>query len=209
MKGVVEDYNDDGIYEKLRIYPLIQGGILCLAGLILLLFPKLGLIFLSITFGLYLLLQGIGQTVLAFQISDIKENWWQMLIRAILFIIAGVLILWFPFSFAKIGMGIPLVTGGIFLIISNLQDLLQAHPAGMGKGKSGSIIMLLLGILLCFAPVFSALLLFRIIGIFTLAGGLLIILYTYGSNRCMRFSKREKFDHRAVWHFPSNYQGTR
>ena len=181
MNGIVEDSGeDDDKYEKTNIYPLIQGGILCLAGLALILFPKLGLIFLSVTFGLYLLMQGIGQTVLAFQLSDTRANWWHLLIRGVLFIIGGVLILWYPFSFAKIGMGIPLVAGGIVLIVSNLQELMASGTFSLREGSLRTLVMLLLGILLCFAPVFSALLLFRIIGILTLAGGLLILTYAYG-----------------------------
>ena len=180
MKGTIEDIdNENSHYDKMKIYPFIQGGILTLAGLALIFFPKLGLIFLSVTFGLYLLMQGIGQTVMAFQLSDTERRWWRLLIRAVVFIIGGVLILWYPFSFAKIGMGIPLVAGGIVLIISNLQDLLVRRSLSPGEGSVRTVIMLLLGVLLCFAPVFSALLLFRIIGFLTLAGGILILLYTY------------------------------
>ncbi len=180
MKGTIEDIDSENdYYEKVKIYPFMQGGILCLAGLALILFPKLGLIFISVTFGLYLLIQGIGQTVLAFQASGSDKGWWRLLLRGAVFIIGGVLILWYPFSFAKIGMGIPLVAGGIVLIISNLQDLLVRRSFSPGEGSVRTVIMLLLGILLCFAPVFSALLLFRIIGFFTLAGGILILLYTY------------------------------
>ena len=177
MKGEVENAGEDEKYYKhISLYPLVQGGIITLAGAILLFFPKVGLIFLSVTFGLYLLMQGISQTVLSFRVSDSRANWWKLLIRGCLLIIAGVLILWYPFSFAKIGMGIPLVTGGIFLIISNLQDLMAPDLRSPGRLRIGNIVMLVIGILLCFAPVFSALFLFRLIGFLTLIGGVLLIL---------------------------------
>ena len=177
MKVTIEDAGESGdFYRSLWLYPLIQGGIISLAGIILLIFPKVGLIFMSVMFGLYLFMLGLGQTVLAFKLSSLKEHWWKLLIRSILILIVGVLILWYPFSFAKIGMGIPLVAGGIFLIINSMQDLLNPDFRSRGKTEqAGSLLTVLLGILLCFAPVFSALMLFRIIGGLSLFSGTFLI----------------------------------
>lgn len=178
MKQTIEDAEPlDKINQSMWLYPLIRGGIMVLAGILLIAIPKIGPIFLSAVFGLYLLVLGIGQIVLSFKLSESSKRWWQLLIRGGLLIIGGVLILWYPFSFAKIGMGIPLVAGGIFLIINSLQDLLSPSFKNSESHSSiGSIFMIILGVLLCFAPVFSALLLFRFIGIISLTGGFLLIM---------------------------------
>ncbi|OQY35044.1 MAG: hypothetical protein B6241_02670 [Spirochaetaceae bacterium 4572_59] len=177
MKQTIEDVeNNEELNRSMWLYPLIRGGIITVAGILLIVFPKIGPIFLSAVFGLYLLVLGIGQTVLSFKLSGSRDRWWQLLIRGGLLIIAAVLILWYPFSFAKIGMGIPLVVGGLFLIINSLQDLLSPSFQNSGSlSRFGSIFMIILGVLLCFAPVFSALLLFRFIGLFSLAGGIFLI----------------------------------
>jgi len=177
MKGTVENAEEqEALLKSFWLYPLIQGGIITALGLILLIFPKSGLIFLSVMIGLYILFLGIGQTVLAFRLSDLQANWWYLLIRGILLILAGVLVLWFPVSFAKLGMGIPLVLAGGFLIINGIQDLFSRNLPDSGRQhRSGSIMMVVLGALLCFAPVFSALMLFRIIGAASLAGGVMLI----------------------------------
>lgn len=177
MKQTVEDAEAvDELHKTMWLYPLIQGGIIVVAGIMLIVFPKIGPIFLSGVFGLYLLVLGIGQTVLSFKLSESNERWWQLLVRGAFLIIAAVLILWYPFSFAKIGMGIPLIAGGIFLIVNSLQDLISpGFQNSEGHSRIGSVFMIILGVLLCFAPIFSALLLFRFIGVVSLAGGLLLI----------------------------------
>ncbi len=177
MKVTIEDAGESGdFYRSLWLYPLIQGGIVSLAGIILLIFPKVGLIFMSVMFGLYLFMLGLGQTVLAFKLSSVKDHWWKLLVRSILMLIAGIFILWYPFSFAKIGMGIPLIAGGIFLIINSMQDLLNPDFRSKDRRERiGSLLTVLMGILLCFAPVFSALLLFRIIGTLSLFSGIFLV----------------------------------
>jgi len=177
MKVTIEDADERDLFSKsFRFYAFIQGGILSLAGIILFLFPKSGLIFLSIIFGLYILILGVGQTVTAFHLNETHKAWWHLLVRGVLLILVGVLVLWFPFSFAKIGMGIPLVAGGLFLIINGLQDLLAPSFQSVQKPQSsGSVLMIVLGALLCFAPVFSALLLFRFIGVLSAASGSFLI----------------------------------
>jgi uncharacterized membrane protein HdeD (DUF308 family) len=92
-------------------------------------------------------------------------------------LICGLVVLTFPISFAKIGTGVPLVLTGLFLIFYGVQDLLSKHFPGSGFQHSlESILMIIMGGLLCFAPVASAMIIFRLLGFTTFAGGVLIIL---------------------------------
>lgn len=177
MDGIVENAEEKYSHvKKAWFFTLIQGGISSVIGLILMIFPNIGMVFVSLVFSFYLIWIGISQIVLAYKLSSAQTRWWMLLLRGVAMFICGIVVLVFPLSFAKIGTGVPLVLIGLFLIFNGLQDLLAKSSPGKGVQHSMSaIIMLLTGALLCFAPVSSALLMFRILGFTTLSGGLLLM----------------------------------
>ena len=178
MEGIVED--GDGTKRggtSLWIYPLLEGITALLAGTVLLFYPKTGLIFISMVFGILIMISGVGQTVLVLKLGKGQNQWGSLLTKGILKIAFGFIILVYPFGFAKIGMGIPLVLAGVFLILGGLQELFRDQKTDLSpKNRTGNILVILLGALLCFAPVFSALLLFRLLGAVALLRGIYQIL---------------------------------
>jgi len=180
MEGHIENADQSNTLRNAWFYTLVQGIISTITGLILVLFPTIGLVFISLVFSFYLIWLGISQIVISYKLSSFDKNWWYILLRGIIMLVCGLVVLSFPVSFAKIGTGVPLVLTGLFLILYGIQDLFSKRFPGNGFHHSASsIIMILTGALLCFAPVASALFIIRILGITTFAGGILNLLKAF------------------------------
>ena len=177
MEGTVENVDPrDELRKKTWFYTLVQGGISTVIGLILIILPTIGMVFISLVFGLSLIWMGLSQIILAFKLSSYRDQWVTIMVRGSVLLISGIIVLIFPMSFAKLGTGIPLVLTGLVLLFFGLHDLVSNRMPGKGLPHSfSSIILILTGALLCFAPVASAMLIIRILGFTTLAGGVLNI----------------------------------
>jgi len=174
MEGHIENADQSNTLRDAWFFTLVLGIISSIIGFILMIFPTIGMVFISLVFSLYLIWIGISQIIISYKLSSIDKNWWYLLVRGIIMLVCGLVVLSFPVSFAKIGTGVPLVLTGLFLILYGVQDLFSKRFPGSGIHHSASsIIMVLTGALLCFAPVSSALLIFRILGLTTLVGGIL------------------------------------
>ncbi len=191
MEGHVENADHNDTLRNAWFYTFVQGAISSVAGLILLIFPTIGMVFISLVFSLYLIWLGISQIIIGYKLSSIDRNWWFMLLRGILMLVCGLVVLSFPVSFAKIGTGVPLVLTGLFLIFYGIQDLVSKRFPGKGFHHSASsVIMILTGALLCFAPVASAMMIFRILGLTTFAGGILNLVKAF-YNRSWSMSAKD------------------
>ncbi|MBF9015632.1 MULTISPECIES: HdeD family acid-resistance protein [unclassified Oceanispirochaeta] len=174
MEGTVENANGSTILKNSWFYTFIQGCISAVIGLILMIFPTIGVVFVSLVFSFYLIWLGISQIVLSFKFSSIQKNWWIILIRGLIMLISGLVILSFPISFGNISVGIPLILLGLFLIFYGVVDLLSNKLPGSGiHHVISSIIMILTGVLLCLASAAAAEIIFRILGFTVFAGGIL------------------------------------
>ncbi|MDC7240229.1 MAG: DUF308 domain-containing protein [Spirochaetales bacterium] len=174
MEGTVENADNSTVLKNNWFYTFVQSCISAVIGLILLLVPKIGVVFISLVFSVYLIWVGVTQVVLAFKLSSIQRNWWVILVRGIVMLICGLVVVSFPVSFGEISVGIPLIILGLFLIFYGVLDLITRRIPGQGltHGMS-SIIMILIGVLLCLASAAAARVLFRILGATTLAGGII------------------------------------
>lgn len=174
MEGTVENADGSTILKNNWFYTFIQGCISAGIGLILMLFPTIGVVFVSLVFSFYLIWLGVSQIVLSFKFSSIQNNWWIILIRGIFMLICGLVILSFPVSFGNISVGIPLILLGLFLIFYGVLDLLSNKLPGSGfQHALSSLIMILTGILLCLASAAAAGIIFRILGFTVFTGGIL------------------------------------
>jgi uncharacterized membrane protein HdeD (DUF308 family) len=185
MEGKIENADQDETYRNAWFYTLVLGLISTVTGLILFIFPTIGMVFISLIFSFYLIWLGISQIVIGYKLSSIQKNWWILLLRGIIMLILGFVVISFPISFAKVGAGVPLVLTGLFLIFYGVQDLISKHFPGSGINHTLSSIMIILtGALLCFAPVSSALIIFRLLGLTTFTGGILhVIRALYNRNK--------------------------
>jgi Short repeat of unknown function (DUF308) len=173
MEGTVESAGGSTILKNNWFYTFIQGCISAVIGFILMIFPTIGVVFVSLVFSFYLIWIGISQIVLAFKFSSIQKNWWIILIRGIFMLISGLVILSFPISFGNISVGIPLILLGLFLIFHGVVDLLSNKVPGNGfQHAVSSIIMIMTGVLLCLASASAAGIIFRILGFTVFAGGI-------------------------------------
>lgn len=184
MEGTVENAEGNTILKNSWFYTFIQGCISAVIGLILMIFPTIGLVFVSLVFSFYLIWLGISQIILSFKFSSIQKNWWIILIRGIFMLVCGLVILSFPVSFANISVGIPLILLGLFLIFYGVVDLLSNKVPGSGfQHALSSIIMILTGVLLCLASASAAGIIFRILGFTVFVGGLLNGIQAFYSRR--------------------------
>lgn len=177
MEGTVENINpQEEMRQKAWFYTLVQGVISAAIGLILIIFPSIGMVFISVVFGLGLLWMGLTQIILGFKLSSYRDQWAIIIARGTVLLICGIIVLIFPMSFARLGTGIPLVLTGLVLMFFGIHDLVSRGTPGSGLPHVVSnIIMIVTGALLCFAPVASAIVIFRILGFTTIAGGILNI----------------------------------
>jgi uncharacterized membrane protein HdeD (DUF308 family) len=185
MEGTVENINpQDEMRRKAWFYTLVQGIISAAIGLILILFPSIGMVFISVVFGLILIWMGLTQIILGFKLSSYRDQWVVIMVRGTVLLISGIIVLIFPMSFARLGTGIPLVLTGLVLMFFGIHDLISRGTPGSGLPHIFSdIILIVTGALLCFAPVASAIVIFRILGFTTIAGGALNISRALWSRR--------------------------
>ncbi|MDA3811698.1 MAG: DUF308 domain-containing protein [Spirochaetaceae bacterium] len=169
MKVTIEDQEpiEQALWQSWKIL-LIRGIFISLVGLILAIWPSSGLAFTAIAFSLFILLDGVTQLVIGFRMSGSNRFWWGSVFRGVLEIIIAAVVISHPRGFGEFGASALLVILGIVLIISGIIDF----QFRIGKGGIfSSLILLLLGILLLIAPLFTASIVLRIIGISALLVG--------------------------------------
>lgn len=147
---------------------LIAKGIVgIIAGIVLLFWPKTGMAVVAVTLGLFLIVDGIERLIAILRIpGDTRRSDLFSIIGAVLRLIFGAVILLNPvgagsfwLSFIFIVAGLNLIAGSLMMFWSEPQireDLMSAGTA---------VLMLLLGMLMIFLPLVTALLMFRILGI--------------------------------------------
>ena len=83
MEGTVENAENASstTLKNNWFYTFIQSCISAVIGLTLLLVPKIGVVFISLVFSVYLIWVGVTQVVLAFKLSSIQKKWWLILLR--------------------------------------------------------------------------------------------------------------------------------
>ena len=167
VKATIEEIDPEE--KAVRYFPplLITKGIIgLLSGIILLFWPKAGLTVASVVLGVFLLVDGVERliTVLRYPSSRGKSDA-VSIIGAILRIVFGVVLLFRPLEAGNFWVSVILIITGINLIAGSL-FMFWSEP-GMKKdflSISSAVLMLILGLLMIILPVFTALLMFRILG---------------------------------------------
>ncbi|MDA3955865.1 hypothetical protein, partial [Oceanispirochaeta sp.] len=67
MEGKIENAEQNQTLRNVWFYTLIQGAISTVTGLILMIFPTIGMVFVSLVFSFYLIWLGISQIVLGYK----------------------------------------------------------------------------------------------------------------------------------------------
>ncbi|MDC7233354.1 MAG: DUF308 domain-containing protein [Spirochaetales bacterium] len=193
MEGTVENADGSTILKNNWFYTFIQGCISAVIGLILMIFPTIGMVFVSLVFSFYLIWLGISQIIISFKLSSVQKNWWIILLRGILLLVGGLVILSFPVSFSSISVGIPVILLGLFLIFYGLVDLINKNLPGEGFNHSlSSIIMIVTGVLLCLASASAAGIIFRILGFTVFSGAVLQMIQAFYSRKWVQSRMNEE-----------------
>lgn len=162
MEGTIEDQDpiEQALWLTWKIL-LVRGLFIGLVGLILLIRPSIGLTFTAVAFSLFIAIDGVAQLVIGFRINQASNLWWGSVLRGVFEIIVAAVILSHPRGFGELGATTLLVVIGIILIVSGIIDFQFKKVKG---GTFSSILLVLMGIMLLSAPLFTVSIILRIIG---------------------------------------------
>jgi uncharacterized membrane protein HdeD (DUF308 family) len=151
---------------------LIRGIIALLFGIFAVVLPGWTILALVLLFGAYVLADGLMSVVGALQERNTSSNWWVLLIRGCLGIIAGFLVFFWP----GITAIVLFILIGIWALIMGVFELLAAMmlPGGFGQEWMlviGGILLIILGLIFIRRPVPAMLSLVWLLGIFAIVYG--------------------------------------
>ena len=120
--------------EKSNIFPLLEGGLNVIFGLILILVPSISVPILAILVGVWVIIEGILRISASLELKKAgMESWGKSLFVGLLFLVLGILVIFHPELTTKvltIWIGVAILVFGlvnIFIVnqikkISNLQE---------------------------------------------------------------------------------------
>ncbi len=163
---------------------MARGIVLCIVGLVLLIFPAATLTTLIFIMGIYWLIDGIVNTYNALQTKKQYKGWGWSLFNGAIEIIAGLVVLAKPFSSAVLTTSFLIWFLGIVAVINGITSLLTGIRLKNQQSNErtmiwGGIFSLILGLILMSSPFTSALVIIKIIGSFTLLAGIITLAVTY------------------------------
>jgi uncharacterized membrane protein HdeD (DUF308 family) len=136
-------------------------------GLSMLFWPKMGLNLLSLIIGLLLTVQGIFAIVLSFINRINKQINTRVIVHKIIQILVGILFVLRPGWVVNLGIHFLFVSSGVIIIAGNLLHILRDNSVKK-QDSAGPIIFILMGLIMIFAPFFTAELFIRLLGLITL-----------------------------------------
>jgi uncharacterized membrane protein HdeD (DUF308 family) len=159
---------------------LIRGIIALLFGIFAVVVPGWTILTLVLLFGAYVLADGITSVVSALQEHNTASNWWVLLIRGFLGIIAGFLVFFWP----GITAIVLFVLIGIWALVMGVFELLAAMmlPDGFGREwmlVTGGIVLIILGLIFIRRPVPAMLSLVWLLGIFAIVYGVVQLMRAF------------------------------
>jgi uncharacterized membrane protein HdeD (DUF308 family) len=155
---------------------LLEGIAAVIIGILLIAYPAATFTFMVVLLGIYWLIAGIFKIISIFVDS---AQWGLKLLIGILGIIAGIIVLQYPFVSSTTVAWVFVLVLGIDGIIIGVLALIQAFQGGgWGPGILG-ILSILFGIVILANSVISALILPYVLGIFGIVGGILAIIMAF------------------------------
>jgi len=168
------------MYRRYWWMLLIRGVIAVLFGLAAIFWTGLTALVLVYLFGAFALIDGIVAVVVSLQERAVVPRWWVLLIEGIVGILIGVLTFFSPIVTALVLLYLiatwAIITG--ILEIAAAFSMRRALALEWTLAIAG-ILSILLGILLAFQPVSGILAVVRIIGIYAIIFGVLLIIRSF------------------------------
>lgn len=155
---------------------LIRGIAAILFGLMALILPGLTVVALLIAFGAYAIVDGVMGCILAFRRKSEDDRWWVWLIEGLLSIVIGLMALFWPVAASLalvIWMAAWALVAGIMRVIAAIR-LRKEIKGEWALGLSG-VLMMIWGLLMAMVPAAGILSIAWLLGVFSLAGGILMI----------------------------------
>jgi uncharacterized membrane protein HdeD (DUF308 family) len=157
---------------------LLRGVLLVILGLYALINPSLTLVLLTQVMGFYLMLEGCFALWAGITGQTPTRMW--TIVRGALLILAGLFFLAFPLLMAAVNatvfvylVAIALIASGIFEIYTAFRDRHQIQ--GEGWLMLSGAIAILFGLVLAAAPLAAAQIIVRVVGVFAIIAGVVII----------------------------------
>ena len=155
---------------------LLEGIAALIIGILLIAYPQATLTFMVVLLGIYWLISGLFKIVSIFVDS---AQWGLKLLIGILGILAGIIVLQYPFVSSKTVAWVFILVLGIDGIIIGILALIQAFQGGgWGPGVLG-ILSILFGIVILANTMISALLLPYVLGVLGIIGGIAAIIMAF------------------------------
>lgn len=173
----------EGTPERIWVLVLLRGVLAATIGFYALINPVATLLALIWVLGIYWIIDGSFLLITGFTGTAGKSKWWLILLRALLSIIAGVLIVANPILGLFTSVFLVYIVG-IQAIIGGGLELLAAMKSKQHLDNGWVLILhgalaVIFGVMLLMAPLFSAVVLTQIIGAFALVLGVSAIFFAF------------------------------
>ena len=136
-----------------------------------------------ILLGIYWLVDGIITLLASFTGRKEMEGWGWGVFAGLISILAGMAILSQPLVTAAFSAKIIVSMIGIMIIISGLSSIVSGFRLRKTSGETmmigGGALSLILGLLLLFNPLFSAVVYINVLAVFSIIGGILLIVLSF------------------------------
>lgn len=145
---------------------IARGVIGILAGIVLIFWPKAGLAVVAITLGIFLLADGIERLVAVLrQPGETGRSDFLSIVGAVLRIVLGAVILFNPVDVGSFWASFVFIVAGLNLIVGSLLMFWkEPHIRNDLMSAGTAVLMLVIGLLMIFLPLITALFMFRIMG---------------------------------------------
>lgn len=161
---------------------LLRGILLLILGLYAIFRPELTLAAFVQVIGVFMIIEGVIAVWFGISGNTATRGW--TLFRGVALIVIGLFVVFQPMLIAAIGamvvvylLAIAFIVGGIAEIYVAIRDRHQIR--GEGWLILGGVLSVLLGLLLCAAPLFAAWAIVRVIGVFAIIAGIGLIIAAF------------------------------
>jgi len=155
---------------------LLEGIAAIIVGILLIAYPAATFSFMVVLLGIYWMISGLFKIISIFVDS---AQWGLKLLIGILGIIAGIIVLQYPFVSSATVAWVFILILGIDGIIIGILALIQAFQGGgWGPGVLG-ILSILFGILILANSIVTAAILPYVLGVFAILGGILAVITAF------------------------------
>jgi len=173
----------EGAPERIWVLVLLRGVLAATIGFYALINPVATLLALIWVLGIYWIIDGCFLLITGFTGTVGKSKWWMILLRALLSIIAGVLIVANPILGLFTSVFLVYILG-IQAIIGGGMEFMAAMKAKQHLDNGWVLILhgvlsVVFGVMLLMAPLFSAVVLTQIVGAFALVLGVSAIFFAF------------------------------